>query len=212
MLVKEFGDEEPLSISYNKQFPAPIEVTYQKWREFWGPWMDDAVTNHLSVGIFDTHKDNQMVAVSISKDLSYAPPNAEEYTNRMMADKDFRTGIFVIEDLLKNSVVDPELKKALTTEAAKTIDIWGVAIDKAYTGRKLLFKMMKINEDMARAKGITKGFCYAVNYKTTRALVKIDYKLAAEVDSSKVDVGDGVVPFKLIEDPHRLPSIWMKDL
>ena len=93
----------------------------------------------------------------------------------------------------------PEHKKALTTDAAKTIDIWGVAIDKAYTGRKLLFKMIKINEDMARAKGITKGFCYAVNFKTTRALVKIDYKMVADVDSSKVDVGDGVVLFKMVE-------------
>ena len=58
--------------------------------------MDDAVTNHLSVGIFDTKKDNQMVAVSISKDLSYEPPNLEEYVAKMMGDKDFRTGIFVI--------------------------------------------------------------------------------------------------------------------
>ena len=48
--------------------------------------MSDAVTNHLSVGIFDTKKDNQMVAVSISKNLSYEPPNSEEYVAKMMVD------------------------------------------------------------------------------------------------------------------------------
>lgn len=56
--------------------------------------------------------------------------------------------------------------RPLLSQGGVVMDIWGVAIKKNHTGKKLLHKMMIANEYLGALKGYKHSFVYATSYKT----------------------------------------------
>ena len=91
------------------------------------------------------------------------------------------------------------------------MDIWGVALKKEHMGKRLLHKMMAANQILGRQKGFKYGFCYASNFKTGKALSKLEYEKVAEMNALQY-VENGNKPFSLIDELYKNPSLWMKKL
>jgi hypothetical protein len=72
MLGREFGRQEPLTEGYTRKYPNNPS-TPEYWSLFFSFFMDDAVTNHLSVGVFDTEANDKLIAVFICRDLTFVP-------------------------------------------------------------------------------------------------------------------------------------------
>ena len=75
-----------------------------------------------------------------------------------------------------------EYEKVIT-EKGVVMDIWGVALHKDYMGKRLLYQMMIANEVLGLEFGYKYTFCYCTNWKTTKALEKIDYVLVSDVNA-----------------------------
>lgn len=80
--------------------------------------------------------------------------------------------------------VDPNLKPLLNRKNT-VMDIWGVAIKKAHMGRRLLHKMMHLNDILGSKVGFTHSFSYASNFKTGVALKKEGFVPISSIDASK---------------------------
>jgi hypothetical protein len=91
------------------------------------------------------------------------------------------------------------------------MEIWGVAISKGHTGKRLLSKMVKENEELAKAKGFAFAFCYCSNVKTAVGVSKLDFEKVRECDSLSFEF-NGAQPFSEIEEEHRYSSIWLKKI
>jgi hypothetical protein len=80
----------------------------------------------------------------------------------------------------------PDLEKFLN-EKGRTVDFWGVAIDRAYAGKKVIFKnMFALMEKLAKEAGYTHAYMYALNGKTSLVARKSNLELIAEIDAAKV--------------------------
>ena len=77
------------------------------------------------------------------------------------------------------------------------MDIWGVALKKEHTGKKLLNKMVLGNETLGIKQGFKYGFSYASNFKTGIARSKQKYAKISEIDCKEFEFL-GVKPFELI--------------
>lgn len=91
------------------------------------------------------------------------------------------------------------------------MDMWGVAIHTKHAGKKLLSKMIMMNEKLAIKQNYRYSFCYGSNFKTRRSLEKLGYQLIAQTDATQYEV-DGVRYFSEIEEEQRYPSLWLKPL
>ena len=45
----------------------------ESYKIFWNSFSEDYLTNGISVGIFDSEKDEKLVGVSVAKDLTFVP-------------------------------------------------------------------------------------------------------------------------------------------
>lgn len=87
-----------------------------------------------------------------------------------------------------------------------------MAIDKAYTGTKILFKnMLAIVEQFARDAGYTHGHIYAVNQKTNIIAKKANYDLISTINVKELVMRDQI-PFSEVDEFHKGPSLWLKKL
>ena len=91
------------------------------------------------------------------------------------------------------------------------MDIWGVALHQDYMGKRLLYQMMIANEVLGLQFGYKYTFCYCSNWKTTKALEKIDYELVSDVDAKQF-VLHGQKYFQHLDPEHPYTSLWMKPL
>lgn len=78
------------------------------------------------------------------------------------------------------------------------MDVWGVALENGYFGKKLLNKMIKGNDILGKIQGYQYGFSYASNFKTGIALSKLNYAKISEVECRSFEYRNAK-PFALIE-------------
>jgi len=66
--------DEPMSEAFCSQFPEHNANKYQTWMNFYGPFMDDAATNRLSVAAYDMDNNDELVGISAAKDFNFHCP------------------------------------------------------------------------------------------------------------------------------------------
>lgn len=95
------------------------------WVEFWGTFIQDSVDNMTSVAAFDLEKDEEMIGISIAKDLNYLPEGFEE---KYMKDLNYISAVMALEEEMIARAT-PEIQTILRQKGV-VMDIWGVAIKK----------------------------------------------------------------------------------
>lgn len=106
--------------------------------------------------------------------------------------------------------VDPQLRKELE-KAEHVSDIWGVAIEKNHMGKRLLGKMMQLNEQLAIEQNYKYSFCYGTNFKTQKSLQRLGYRPIAKADATKF-LTEGIRIFSEVDEEQKYPSLWLKPL
>ena len=79
----------------------------------------------------------------MAKDLNYVPEGFEE---QYMKDLNFISPVVKLEEQML-AQVEPQYQPILS-QTGVVMDIWGVAIKKEHTGKRLLHKMMSLNEKL----------------------------------------------------------------
>jgi hypothetical protein len=87
-----------------------------------------------------------------------------------MKDMNFMLPIIKLEEKLMSRIA--EKYQPLLAQVGTVMDIWGVAIKKEHMGKRLLHKMMIVNENLGAAKGYKYAASFATNFKTGIALGK----------------------------------------
>lgn len=129
----------------------------------------------MSVGCFDAEKNDELVGVSVAKDLHFVP---EDFEDQFMKEINFISPVIKIEEHLL-SLADEKLQPILD-QRGTVMDIWGVAIKKSHFGKRILRNMMKTNMLLSREAGYTHAFCYATNFKTALSLNRLKFHKIAD--------------------------------
>lgn len=161
----------------------------EKWREFWTLFAEDFVNNQVSVGCFDAEKSEELVGISVAKDLQYVPAG---FDDQYMKSLNFISPIIRLEDHML-SLADAKIQPILA-QRGLVMDIWGVALKKQHMGKRLLHKMMDANEYLGEKAGYEYSFCYASNFKTGISLKKLHFHKIAEANAANFHTF-GVRPF-----------------
>lgn len=75
--------------------------------------------------------------------------------------------------------------KTVLNKQGHVLDIWGVAIKKQHMGKRLLHKMMHLNEELGLEAGYRYSFSYASNFKTGIGLKKQHFHKIAEANAKE---------------------------
>ena len=77
--------------------------------------------------------------------------------------------------------VDPKYQEILAQKGV-VMDIWGVAIKKEHMGKRILHRMMSLNEKLGAEK-YQYFFVYACNFKTGVACTKRKFEKISSIDA-----------------------------
>ena len=73
LLTQGFSQDEPITSAFYRLLSTPKNEVRGDWKVFWDSFSEDYLTNGISVGIFDSEKDEKLVGVSVAKDLTFVP-------------------------------------------------------------------------------------------------------------------------------------------
>lgn len=151
----------------------------EKWCDFWRLFAEDFVNNQVSVGCFDAENNEELVGISVAKELHYAPAG---FDGLFLKSLNFISPIIQLEERMI-SLADAKIQPILT-QRGLVLDIWGVALKKNHMGKRLLHKMMNENERLGRKAGFEYSFCFATNFKTGVALKKQHFHKIGEINAA----------------------------
>lgn len=89
------------------------------------------------------NNEDELVGISVVKDLNYVP---EGFEDQYMKEVNFMSSIIKLEEQML-AQVEPQYQPILS-QTGVVMDIWGVAIKKEHMGKRLLHKMMSLNEKL----------------------------------------------------------------
>ncbi len=118
----------------------------QKWTEFWEMFVDDAVSNNLSGGLFDQEK-QELVGAFVGRDYHYFPASFSSLQKEI----NFISAAFILETEIHKSI-PPEKLEIIQTKGL-TMELWGAALRRQWRGRKVYHQLTRETEKRAKKQG-----------------------------------------------------------
>jgi hypothetical protein len=160
----------------------------------------------MSTGCFDTSKNGELVAVSVTKDLNYSPEGLEE---GYMKGLNYISSVMKLYDKLLSQA--DEKTKRIVEQKGYVMDVWAIAVKEEYLRKNIINPMLPLNFALGRQAGYKYASAFCTNFKSAMVASRNKYTKVLEINA-RVFETDGLFPFKFVDPDHEITSFWLKDI